>query len=62
MADVRPGQVWKKSDHERVTVHEVDGSTVSGALHDTSAGSTAIWVGSAADFDSFELVEDADDD
>jgi hypothetical protein len=59
MAEVQVGQVWRKSSHERITVQEVDGNTVSGTLSDTSAGTTAIWAGSPADFDSFELIEDS---
>ena len=60
MAGVRPGQVWKKSDRERIKVDEVDGNTVSGTLSDTTAATTSVWVGSPADFDSFQLVEDSE--
>jgi hypothetical protein len=55
---VLPGQVWKKSDHERIRVEEVVGATVSGTLSDTTAGSTSIWVGSPDDFAGFILVEE----
>ena len=62
MADIRPGQVWKKSDREQITVAEVDDTTVSGTLSDVKVGTTAVWVGSPADFDSLELITDAPTD
>jgi hypothetical protein len=57
MAEVNVGELWQKSDHERITVDGVDGDTVSATLSDTKAHTTAVWIGSRADFDAFQLVE-----
>jgi len=59
MVKVRAGQIWKKSDHERISVDEVSGQTVSGTLSDTRAGTVAVWVGTPGDFESLELLADA---
>jgi hypothetical protein len=37
VADVRVGQVWKKSDRELITVDGIDGNMVSGVLADSVA-------------------------
>lgn len=60
MTDVRPGQVWKKNDRERIKVDEVRSDTVVGTLSDTTAGTTSVWAGAPADFEAFELIEDGD--
>jgi hypothetical protein len=59
MPDVRPKQVYKLSDHQKVTVEEVSGQTVSGTLADSRVGSVAVWVGSPADLENLELLSDA---
>ena len=58
MADVRPGQVWKTSDRERIKVDEVSSDTVVGTLSDMTAGTKSVWAGSPGDFEAFELIED----
>lgn len=59
MPDIRPRQVYKLSDHEQITVEEIDGQTVSGTLADSRVGSVAVWVGSSADLEHLELMSDA---
>ena len=48
------------SDHEKVTVDSIEGDTVSGTLNNSVALTTSVWVGSLADFDDFELVDDTE--
>ena len=56
MADVQPGQEWRKSSHETITIDSVEGSTVSAVLSDAETGVSVVWVRSPADFMDMELI------
>jgi hypothetical protein len=63
MANVVPGTKWRDRSALGgpiiITVDEVDRSsnTVSGTSSSETAGTTAVWIGSIAEFDNFEPLD-----
>jgi hypothetical protein len=55
---VRPGQVWRKSDHERLRVTDLEGNSVGVVVHDDRGPTSAVSVVSLDEIRRYELVEE----